>query len=132
MIKQEKQLRNIKNIMKSFWKKDVAFEQLKKETILPVWFSYQEKNTIVGFINGYIIDYGYCKIAQIENIEVHQEFQGKGIGYTLMDSFIQSCKKQGVSTLSLRVECDNKHAISLYKKCGFTQDKKGVLMELTF
>ncbi|MDD5171599.1 MAG: GNAT family N-acetyltransferase [Candidatus ainarchaeum sp.] len=57
--------------------------------------------------------------AYIGSVFVKKEWQGKGVGKTLMDRCLEALKKKGVKNVSLTVAPKNRAAILLYKKYGF-------------
>ncbi len=121
---------DIKNIMNSFWEKKVDFSQVKLVSAEPVWFYLEDETKLVGYINGFIIDYGYCKEAEITNLEIKSNMRGRGYSKQLVDKFISYCKNKSADLISLRVEKDNEIAKHLYLKSGFEEDQKGLLMNL--
>lgn len=129
-IKSAKTSSQIQEVMKEFWKKKIDFSKVKPVSIEPVWF-YLEDKEIIGFINGSISDYGHWKSAKITNLEVKDEFKKRGYGKQLMDKFIEYCKNNNVSNISLRVEKDNLIAKSIYEKYNFKEDKEGLIMDLS-
>ena len=56
----------------------------------------------------------------LDSISVHPSAQGKGIGKDLIKAGIDWGKKLGHDTIGLLVEEDNKNALRLYEKTGFT------------
>lgn len=62
----------------------------------------------------------YSHRAEI-SITVMKEFWGLGIGSHLMQMMIDFSKETGIEILYLEVRSDNKRAISLYKKFGFSR-----------
>lgn len=56
------------------------------------------------------------------DISVKQKYQGQGIGYQLLDKFINTMKQNDqIDNITFEVRADNKSAISLYEKLGFKQ-----------
>jgi ribosomal protein S18 acetylase RimI-like enzyme len=129
-IKIAKNKKAVQKIMKSFWKKDADFSKVKLVSTKPIWFYIEDDSKLVGFINGFINDYGNCKIAEITNIEIKSESRKKGYSKKLMEKFISFCKSKSVESIYLRVEKKNKIAQDLYSKYGFKKDKEGISMEL--
>jgi len=126
-----KDIRNNKNLLvRPFEKRDIqAIYSIIRETYFRPWtpeeillenvFSYKivlENNTqIIGFLFGEII----FEDANILMIAVKKEFQGKGYGKLLLDSFIKAAKEKGAKKIFLEVSTENKPALKLYKKSGF-------------
>ncbi|ABB13713.1 GNAT family N-acetyltransferase [Carboxydothermus hydrogenoformans] len=55
-------------------------------------------------------------------IAVLQEFWGLGVGWALISYLKKWAKDNGVRKINLNVRVDNKRAISLYEKAGFTYE----------
>lgn len=65
------------------------------------------------------------------HIDLLPELQGKGIGRTLIDTFMEQLSQAGCTGTHLGVSAKNSGAISFYKKVGFTilhEDKHGKTM----
>jgi ribosomal protein S18 acetylase RimI-like enzyme len=54
--------------------------------------------------------YGFC---------ILPTYRGKGYGKTILKETVESLSNEGHSKISLEVECKNKNALILYKRCGF-------------
>lgn len=66
--------------------------------------------------------------AHIEDIVVHPDYQGQGIGKKLILHLIQRCReKQGVYKILL--DCDDKNVL-FYQKCGFTKKENQMVIYL--
>lgn len=65
--------------------------------------------------------------ALIEELIIHQDFRGKGIGSALMRKYFEYAKDKGYCEIEVSTEITNKKAIHYYKKCGF--EEVGILME---
>ena len=65
-------------------------------------------NNDINTLNGYI-----------SLIGIKSEFQGRGLGRTLMNYIVLECKKNGMKSLKLEVDNDNISAIAFYEKYGF-------------
>lgn len=69
--------------------------------------------------------YGYCGMwgivgeGQINNVAVKKEFQGKGIGLSLVQFLLEEGYKQGLEVFTLEVRESNLSAIHVYEKVGF-------------
>lgn len=57
--------------------------------------------------------------AHILSIDVEPDFQGKGLGSSLLFSLLSLAKNMGKKKCLLEVSCDNASALRLYKKFGF-------------
>nr|YP_010204044.1 GCN5-like N-acetyltransferase [Ahnfeltia fastigiata]UAT97611.1 GCN5-like N-acetyltransferase [Ahnfeltia fastigiata] len=61
--------------------------------------------------------------ATIWDVVVHPEFQGKGLGKSLMDQIITQLRYQDISTITLFAD---PQVVSFYKNLGFMTDPDGV------
>jgi len=68
---------------------------------------------------GYIIYWHIREDVQVNNIAVHPDFRGKGIGEALMRHVIEKVRKNGATFMTLEVRLSNAAAVTLYKKLGF-------------
>ena len=73
-----------------------------------------------GEFAGYVSGDNIAGELYIGNIAVRQEYQGKGLGYSLMQEIINRAKNQNCSLLTLEVRKSNLTARKLYEKCGLT------------
>lgn len=77
----------------------------------------REDDVIVGYGGLWmIVDEGH-----ITNIAVREEFRGKGAGSEMMKNLIQTCKENGIVSMTLEVRRGNESAKALYKKYGFLE-----------
>lgn len=68
---------------------------------------------------GYIIFWLIREDVQVNNIAVHPDFRGRGIGETLMRHVIDKVRARGATFMTLEVRTSNAGAVTLYKKLGF-------------
>ena len=73
-----------------------------------------------GEFSGYVSGDNIAGELYIGNIAVKKEYQGKGLGYSLMKEIIEQAKNQNCSLLTLEVRKSNLSAIKLYEKCSMT------------
>ncbi|WP_010268658.1 bifunctional helix-turn-helix transcriptional regulator/GNAT family N-acetyltransferase [Paenibacillus senegalensis] len=59
--------------------------------------------------------------AQLRWFIIHPDYRGKGIGGTLLNEAIQFCTQAGYKSVFLETTEDQKTAIQMYKKAGFTK-----------
>ncbi len=59
--------------------------------------------------------------AYLSAFRIHKDFQGKGYGQFLLNNVIAMLGKRGYSEFTIGVEDDNKTAIHIYSKLGFTR-----------
>ena len=88
------------------------------------YFILKINNSVVGFYEVSVIP----PEAEIYDIAVKEEFQGKGIGKLLLKHLIDFCKSKNVNTIFLEVNNINNKAINLYKNFGFNVYSKKKLL----
>lgn len=76
-----------------------------------------ENNRIIGFISGKYSDGG---IVRIGVVGVDKEFQGRGIGNQLMNSFFNHCKKNKIDKVLVSTQGKNLGANNYYIKNNFS------------
>jgi ribosomal protein S18 acetylase RimI-like enzyme len=74
---------------------------------------------------------GNCLVDRSENsilehygrlgIAVSKEFRNIGLGYEIMKTALDECRKAGVTLIDLEVFANNERAIHLYEKVGFRE-----------
>ena len=90
-----------------------------------------------------VVGFFECKIispeAELYDIAVKKDFQGKGFATLMMNHFLSVVKQQSCDTILLEVNSINNKAISLYTKFGFVKygerknyygDNDAILMKL--
>ena len=84
-------------------------------------FVYEEKNKIIGMINGQIWkNKGY---AYIENLVVNKKFRKRGIATELYTHLEKYCKKLRLTGIYTLTEVSNKKVHKFNKKMGFKKGK---------
>lgn len=68
---------------------------------------------------GYIIYWKIQDEIQINNIAIHPDFRGLGVGEAVMRNILDAVRAQGVVFATLEVRISNKPARALYEKLGF-------------
>jgi ribosomal-protein-alanine N-acetyltransferase len=68
---------------------------------------------------GYIIYWHIREDVQVNNIAVHPEYRGRGIGEALMRHVIGKVRAHGATFITLEVRPSNAAAVTLYKTLGF-------------
>jgi ribosomal-protein-alanine N-acetyltransferase len=68
---------------------------------------------------GYIIFWHIRDDVQVNNIAVHPDYRGKGIGEALMRHVIDKVRANGATFVTLEVRPSNAGAVTLYRKLGF-------------
>lgn len=72
-----------------------------------------------GRVTGYIIYWHIQDEVQINNVAVHPDFRGKGIGEAAMRLVLKEIREKGANFATLEVRVSNTAAASLYEKLGF-------------
>ncbi len=118
-------------MMRIFYSSDAVFTNGSDEIFTSDFDNCIKDNP---YLEGYIIDdnntvIGYIMIAKsfstefgkpciwIEDIYIKNEYRGKGIGYKILEYIAQ---KFDNAVIRLEVEEENKRAVHIYEKCGFT------------
>ncbi len=83
------------------------------------WVAVLEGEQGEGPVIGYLVMWRYEKEAQIANIAVAPEWQGKGVGTALLETAIATARRLGMETLSLEVRVSNRRAYTWYLRRGF-------------
>lgn len=74
-----------------------------------------------GKILGYISLTFDFEVVEIMNFCVKKEYQGRGIGYQLLNNVLNLIKQEGAIRSILEVRSKNLRAINLYKKLGYKE-----------
>ncbi len=74
-------------------------------------------------------EYGMCSVSQcpgraghvvqIKTVGIKREYQGRGLGSTLLEEIMDKLKNDGFERVELRTDEDNKRGINFYRKMGF-------------
>jgi len=66
------------------------------------------------------------KSAWIEDVVLHPDFRGQGIGTKMMDELLVWCRDSGCNRAQLVYDLDNQPAIDFYQKQAFSSTRLGV------
>ena len=88
-----------------------------------VTFEAWTDKKLVGLVAAYLNDQTKLK-AFITNVSIMSEYRGKGIALELLSRCVTLSKNKLFSEILLEVAADNKSAIQLYLKQGFTQQSE--------
>jgi ribosomal-protein-alanine N-acetyltransferase len=98
------------------WSESTFRGEIQNPSIsFPLVVLHRPENKVVG----YIIYWHIKDDVQVNNIAVHPEFRGKGIGTALMKHVMEKVRRAGVTFVNLEVRTSNTSAQSLYTKLGF-------------
>jgi len=84
----------------------------------------------IAFFNNRVVGLAYLRRLKKETrsvelgIGVLDEYQGMGIGSSLLSTALNMASKEGKDCVYLMVSCENKRAIAFYKKFGFVIFKR--------
>jgi len=78
---------------------------------------------LVALVKGEVVGYSccwlVCETAELGNIAVAPDYQGRSVGRRLLERTLKLCRKNKVSAVFLEVRCSNIRAIELYRRFGF-------------
>lgn len=98
------------------WHENTFRGEIQNKSISFPWVMVREpENQVVG----YIIFWKIGEEVQVNNIAVHPDFRGRGLGESLLRNVIAWVKKKGAQFITLEVRTSNLAAQALYRKLGF-------------
>ena len=68
-----------------------------------------------------------CRVALLEDVIIHNEYRGKGLGRRLAEHILAWAKAEGMARVTLLADRDNKVALDFYRKLGFEHSHMAVL-----
>lgn len=86
----------------------------------------QDGSRIVGMGMFYILQKFGKRIAHVEDVVVHSDFRGQGLGKSIMEAVIATARERGVRTLNLTSRPAREAANQLYQKLGFERKETNV------
>lgn len=125
-----KQVRDTEAIYKVLLQFDCIFPHLKDK--VSDYFDFSEKlkqnaefyiALADGVVCGLVVFYAnnlQSRVGYITLIGLLPEWQGRNIGYHLVEHCSNAARDKGMKLLRLEVDLDNVHAIRFYEKNGFT------------
>lgn len=76
-------------------------------------------------LDRHIVGFAICQTvldeATLFNIAIAPEYQGRQLGYRLLDTLMKQLNQKGIATLWLEVRESNQAAIALYQRLNFHQ-----------
>jgi ribosomal-protein-alanine N-acetyltransferase len=85
----------------------------------PISFPLVIVHSTLNRVIGYIIFWVIGEDVQINNIAIHPDFRGMGVGEQILRQVIEQVKFRGAGLITLEVRPSNTAALALYKKLGF-------------
>ncbi|MFN2127909.1 MAG: GNAT family N-acetyltransferase [Anaerolineales bacterium] len=103
----------------------LAFEPVWQNSIDILTLAYQQSSvsTVIKInqeIVGYQISTSTAIGAHLARLAIHPDFQGAGLGYTLLRDLLNRFADNRVNRVTVNTQKDNIHAMSLYSKAGFS------------
>lgn len=116
---------------KSKKEQDIWYSRLLRDRAKKVFAIVSKKNNLhIGNLSIDQLDYRIRK-ARVSIFIGKKKFRKCGFGYDALITFLEYCFNHlNLHRIYLEVNCDNKVAIALYKKCGFK--KEGMLRDDEF
>jgi ribosomal protein S18 acetylase RimI-like enzyme len=123
-----KDIEGVIEVLKTIYLQDIAWAKRAIKKLLAtenyVILVAESEDRIVGFIDYYILPSIWEKWneATINNLFIHKNYQGRGIGSRLLEEVIKRTDEIGIVELHVGTEKDNERAIRLYKRRGFLKE----------
>lgn len=105
-------------------------------------FVAEEKDQIIGFIQGVIIEHkkgadifydlthNPSKEGWVGLLFVRSEYRGRNIGQSLLNEIKKYFKSKNCTSIRLLVLSDNKHAVAVYEKNGFRRHDLEMILKV--
>src|SRR5574340_614058 len=68
-----------------------------------------------------------CRVAVLEDVIIHNEHRGKGLGRRLVEHVLAWAGTEGMARVTLLADRDNKAALDFYRRLGFDRSHMVVL-----
>ena len=88
--------------------------------VITMWEQRGNRRKLIGFSRA-TSDHAFN--ATIWDVVVHPNFQGKGLGKSLMQQLIKKLRSEDISNVTLFADPD---VVSFYKQLGFMPDPEGI------
>ncbi len=97
-------------------------------------FVVKQNDKIVGGLTIYVLQryYGTKPVAYIYDVGVSPDFQGKGLGTSLIAEVCKYCKDNGFEDAYVEAESDDIDAVNFYKKTKFSGEINAIQFTYTF
>lgn len=86
----------------------------------------EQEGQVIGFIMGnvYLGEFGIPEsVAVLDTIGVHPEYQGQGLGRTLMEEFVTHARAAGVKAIHTMVNWNDWDLLRFFEAVGFAPAK---------
>lgn len=88
--------------------------------VVTMWEQQGNRRRLIGFSRA-TSDHAFN--ATIWDVVVHPDFQGKGLGKTLMKQLIKKLRSEDISNVTLFAD---PHVVDFYRNLGFVPDPEGI------
>jgi ribosomal protein S18 acetylase RimI-like enzyme len=88
--------------------------------VLTMWEQKGSRRRLIGFSRA-TSDHAFN--ATIWDVVVHPDFQGRGLGKTLMANLIKKLRSEDISNITLFAD---PHVVDFYRNLGFMPDPEGI------
>jgi len=97
-------------------------------------FVVKQNDKVVGGLTIYILHryFGTKPVAYIYDVGVSPDFQGKGLGKSLISEVCKYCKENGFEDAYVEAESDDSDAVNFYKKTKFSSEINSIHFTYTF
>ena len=88
--------------------------------VLSIWEHRGSFRRLIGFARA-TSDYAFN--ATLWDVAIHPDFQGRGLGKSMMEEMIKELRKADISNISLFADA---HVVDFYQQLGFNADPEGI------
>jgi len=127
-------LKEFAEFIKTPEKVTLTLEQMQKDKDYFNSLIATDNNNVIGFATYFFAYYSWTgKTLYIDDLFIIQQYRGKGIGTTLINSLINIAKQENCKKMRWQVSNWNKPAIEFYKRLGAEIDgvEQNCLLNLT-
>lgn len=91
-------------------------------------FVVKNNGKVLGGATIYVLDQYYSEkqLAYIYDIGISTDFQGRGIGKSLIVAICDYCSKNGFEEAFVQAEYEDVDAVNFYKRTGFSTSVKAI------
>ncbi len=118
----QKSCSEINELLQQFNGRSASLESLQtliENPMSELWAAVEE-GAVVGMATLVLVQKIAGVSTRIEDVVVHENFRGKGIGKALCQKLIERARERGAYSIHLTSRPDRVAANELYKKLGFT------------
>ena len=111
-----------------------AFAEIDADPNHELMVMVEDGHTIVGTLQLSFLPYltyqGGIR-AQIEQVRIHSEFRGLGLGHRFFTWAIERAKERGAHLLQLTTDKKRPEALKFYEQLGFRASHEGMILKLS-